>query len=72
MPAQVRLIIGNDDEMEHSGDDAQLTSGAGVFLACRVRLLRRDGHPEKIAHANTAKIVTNAMTMATMSARLFS
>jgi len=72
VPAQVRLIIGNDDEMEHSGDDAQLTSGAGVFLACRVWLHRRDGHPEKIAHARTATIATSAMTIAAMSAVLFS
>lgn len=54
--------------MKHSGFDAELASRAHVHLARRVGLHRGDGHPEKIAHATTARIATNAITMAAMSA----
>jgi hypothetical protein len=72
MTSQVRLVVGHDDQMESAGRDDRLAAGADVLLARRVRLHRGDGYPEKIAHARTANIATNAITTATMSAVLFS
>jgi len=72
MTTQIRLQIRHHDEVEGSGADGHLTAGADVLLARRIGLHRGDGHPEKIAHASTAKMATNAITMAAMSAALFS
>ena len=72
MSAQIRLEIGHHDEMEGPRADRHLTARAEVLLARGIGLDRGDGHPEKIAHASTAKIATNAITMAAMSAALFS
>jgi hypothetical protein len=70
--AQVWLVVGHDNKMKGAGEDDGLAAWADVLLAGRVGLHRRDGHPEKIAHARTANIATNATTTATMSAVLFS
>jgi len=70
VPSQVWLIVGHHDQMEGSGKDAQLAPGADVLLARRVGLDRGDRHPEKIAHARTARIATRARTIAAMSATL--
>jgi hypothetical protein len=67
MSTQVWRVIWHYDEMEDAGEDGQVATGAGVGLARRVWLHRRDGHPEKIAHARTAKIATRATTITTMS-----
>lgn len=72
VPSQVGLVIGHDNQVEHPGGDGQLASGADVLLARRVCLDGGDRYPEKIAHARTAKIATRAMTIAAMSAPLFS
>jgi hypothetical protein len=72
VPSQVGLVVGHDNEMKCAGRDDGLAARADVLLAGRVGLHRGDGHPEKIAHARTAKIATNATTTATMSAVLFS
>ena len=72
MPAQVRLFVGHDDHVECPGWNRHLAAGADVVLAGRIRLDRRDGHPEKIAHARTAKIAMSAITMTTMSVTSFS
>jgi len=69
---QVRLIVGHHDQMKGPGKNAQLTPGTDVLLARRIGLNRGDGHPEKIAHARTAKIATRARAIATMSATLLS
>jgi hypothetical protein len=68
VPAQVRLVIGNDHEMKDAWRNGVLTAWAEVVLACGVWLNGGDRHPEKIAHATTAKIATRAMTIAAMSA----
>ena len=65
-------MVGNDYQMKHAGWDDRRAAGADVLLARGVGLHRRDGHPEKIAHARTANIAANATTTATMSAVLFS
>ncbi len=70
VPSQIGLVVGHDYQMESSGGDDGLTAGADVLLARRIGLHRGDGHPEKIAHARTANIATNATTIATMSAVL--
>ena len=70
--SQIGLVVGHDDEVEGARTDDRLTTGAQVLLACRIGLHRGDGHPEKIAHASTAKMATSATTMATSSAVLFS
>ncbi len=70
MSAEVRLVIGDHDEMEGARRDDVLTSGADVVLASRVGLDRAHGHPEKIAHATTARIATSATTIAAISAAL--
>ena len=72
MPPQVRLIVGHHHQVKGAGGNGHFTPGADVILARRMRLHRGDGHPEKIAHARTAMIATRAMTMAAMSATLFS
>jgi len=72
VPAQIRLIVGHDDEVEGARRDRHLTPGADVVLARRVGLDGGDGYPEKIAHATTAKIATKAITIATMSATFLS
>lgn len=72
VPSQIGLVVGHDHQMESAGGDNGLTAGADVLLARRVGLHRGDGHPEKIAHARTAKIAANATITATMSAVLFS
>jgi len=69
--AQVRLLIGNDNEMKDAWRNGFLTAGAEVVLAGGVGLDGGDRHPEKIAHATTAKIATRAMTIAAMSAAFF-
>ncbi len=70
VPAQVRLVIGDHHEMERSRRDDVLTTRAEVLLARRIGLHRADRHPEKIAHATTARIATSATIMAAMSAAL--
>jgi hypothetical protein len=70
VPSQIWLVVGHYYQMEGAGGDDGLTTGADVLLARRIGLHRGDRHPEKIAHARTAKIATNATTSATMSAVL--
>ena len=72
VPSQVGVVVGHDDNVKRAGRDDGLTARADVLLARRVGLHRGDGHPEKIAHARTANIATNATTTATMSAVLLS
>ena len=67
MPAKVGLVVGHYHHMKRAGQDRHLTARAEIGLASRVRLHRRDGHPEKIAHARTAKIATSATTITTTS-----
>ena len=58
--------------MKRARRNGVLTAGAEVVLTGGVGLHRGDRHPEKIAHATTAKIAISAMTMAAMSAALLS
>jgi hypothetical protein len=72
VPSEVGLVVGHDNQMKRADRDDGLAARADVLLARRVGLHGGDGHPEKIAHARTANIATNATTKATMSAVLFS
>lgn len=72
MTAQVRFVVGHHDHVECPGQDRHLAAWAQIGLAGRVRLHRGNGHPEKIAHARTAKIATSATTITTMSVMSFS
>ena len=72
MTSQVRLVVRDHDQVKDARKDAQPTTGADVLLASRIGLYRGDCHPEKIAHATTTTIATSAMTIAAMSAMLFS
>jgi len=65
-------VVGHDNQVKRADRDDGLAARADVLLARRVGLYGGDGHPEKIAHARTANIATNATTKATMSAVLFS
>lgn len=70
VPAQVRFVVGDNNEMKGAGRNRVLASRADVGLAGRIRLDGSDRHPEKIAHATTARIAISAMTIAAMSAAL--
>jgi hypothetical protein len=70
--AQIWLIVRHDYNVESPGHDRHLAARAEIGLASRVGLHRRDRHPEKIAHARTAKIATKATTITTMSVTSFS
>lgn len=72
VPSQVGLVVRHDYQMKGAGRDDGVAAGTDVLLARRIGLHGGDGHPEKIAHARTANIATNATTTATMSAVLFS
>jgi hypothetical protein len=70
MATKVRLVVGNDHHMKSPRGDDVFAPGTDVFLTGGVGLDRGDRHPEKIAHATTARIATRAMTIAAMSAAL--
>jgi hypothetical protein len=70
VPSQIGLMVGHDYQVKGAGGNDGLTAGTDVLLARRVGLHRGHGHTEKIAHARTANIATNATTNTTMSAVL--
>lgn len=75
VPAQVGSEVGNHDEMERSGRDRAVASGAEIGLARRIRLNRGHGHlvhhdgpPQAtIAQMTTAAVASSAMTTMAMS-----
>jgi len=60
-------LVGDDDEVEHSGLDAQIATWAQIRLGGGIGLDRGDRHPEKIAHTTTAIVASAAPTTMTMS-----
>jgi hypothetical protein len=65
--AEIGSVIGDDHEMERSGRNHGVATGAGVVLAGGVGLNRRDCYP-RIAHASkTTTITTVPMTRAMSS-----
>ena len=65
--SQVGLFVGDHDQVERAGGDLVLTPGTEILLGGRIGLDRCDGHPEKIAHAMTAKVARMATTTMRMS-----
>ena len=72
MTSQVGPLIGDHHEMEGARRDRLVTAGAEILLGGRIGLDRRDSHPEKIAHANTAIVANTAKTTIAMSAAVLS
>jgi hypothetical protein len=72
VPAQVGLVVGNDDHMEGSGRDRVVAARADVFLPGLVGLDGRDGYVGRIAHTIAAMAAAPARTITTMSAALLS
>lgn len=56
-----------DHKMKSARWDGRLTTGTQIVLTSGVWLDRRDDQREKIAHAKTASVATNAKTTMTTS-----
>ena len=65
--AQVRSVVGHDDEVESALGNHLFASRADVLLPGGIGLNRADRHPEKIAHKTSAIAAPTASTTMTMS-----
>lgn len=72
MSAEIDVMVGHHDDMKGARWDCEVTPGAQVLLGGRIGLNRSNRHPEKIAHAITARVATMPMTSIAMSAALLS
>lgn len=72
VPSEIRLVVGDDHEMEGAGRNRQLTPWAQVLLAGGVGLDGADRYPENIAHNTRAMAVATVTTTSTRSKTVLS
>lgn len=72
VPAQIRGLFGDDDQVEGPRRDRVVTPGADVLLASLVGLHGSDGHVGMRAHTIAAIAAAPANTIIRMSTRFFS